>query len=75
LTDRSEKDLWDRATKANREIVIHAIELGGGASGEHGIGLEKKEFMDKQHGKSIFLMKEIKKLIDPNNIMNPGKFF
>lgn len=75
LADRSEKDLWDRATKANREIVIHAIELGGGASGEHGIGLEKKEFMDKQHGKSIFLMKEIKNLIDPNNIMNPGKFF
>jgi glycolate oxidase subunit GlcD len=75
MADRTDKDLWKRALKTNDEIVAHAIELGGVASGEHGIGLEKKQFMELEHGSSLVLMKEIKRLIDPNGIMNPGKIF
>jgi glycolate oxidase len=75
MADRADKDLWERALRANDEIVSYAIKLGGVASGEHGIGLEKKQFMELEHGSSLALMKEIKKLLDPNNIMNPGKFF
>lgn len=74
LTDRTDKDLWQRALSANDEIVTYAIKLGGVASGEHGIGLEKKQFMEMQHGESLRLMRSIKSLLDPNDIMNPGKF-
>jgi glycolate oxidase subunit GlcD len=75
LADRTDKELWGRAVRANEEIIAYAIKLGGVASGEHGIGLEKKQFMESQHRDSLVLMKEIKRLIDPQNIMNPGKFF
>jgi len=75
LSDRFDKDLWNRAVRTNEEIVAYAIGLGGVASGEHGIGIEKKQFMQMEHGDSLGLMKEIKKVFDPNSIMNPGKFF
>jgi len=75
MADRSDKELWERATKAVDEIVRHAISLGGVASGEHGIGIEKKRFMQLQHGESLDLMKSVKRLVDPNCIMNPGKIF
>jgi glycolate oxidase subunit GlcD len=75
LADRADKDLWGRALKTNEEIVAYAIKLGGVASGEHGIGIEKKQFMQLEHGESLMLMRGIKQLIDPNNIMNPGKLF
>jgi glycolate oxidase subunit GlcD len=74
LTDRNDKDLWQRALNANDATVTYAIKLGGVASGEHGIGLEKKQFMEMQHGESLGLMRSIKSLLDPNDIMNPGKF-
>jgi len=75
MTDRANKDLWERAVKANQEIVAYAIKLGGVASGEHGIGIEKIQFMELEHGNSLPLMRSIKKLLDPKNILNPGKFF
>jgi len=75
FADHADSDLWSRASKTNEEIVAYAIKLGGVASGEHGIGIEKKQFMHLEHGDSLILMKEVKQLIDPNNIMNPGKFF
>jgi glycolate oxidase len=74
LTDRSDSEHWIRAMRANEEIVVCAIKLGGVASGEHGIGTEKKQFMQLQHGESLDLMRKIKTLLDPNWIMNPGKF-
>ena len=42
---------------------------------EHGIGIGKKKFMKKEHGESLTLMKQIKRLLDPHGIMNPGKIF
>lgn len=75
MADRSDKVLWERAARAVEEIVTYAISLGGVASGEHGIGVEKKRFMELQHGESLELMKSIKRLVDPNCIMNPGKIF
>jgi glycolate oxidase subunit GlcD len=75
LGDRRDEESWTRVAKTNSEIVEYAIKLGGVASGEHGIGIEKKQFMQLEHGDSLVLMKEIKRLMDPQNIMNPGKFF
>ncbi|MBX2836870.1 MAG: FAD-binding protein [Gammaproteobacteria bacterium] len=50
-----------------------AISQGGTVSGEHGIGTGKKKYMQKQHGDAYFVMSQIKRSLDPQNIMNPGK--
>ncbi len=72
LTNRRDMDEWERAHRANAELTRYALELGGAASAEHGIGIEKKEYMREQHGEALDLMKKIKALLDPNNILNPG---
>ncbi len=57
------------------KIAIKAGELGGAASGEHGIGFIKKGVLNETKPNQVKLMKEIKKTLDPDNIMNPGKLF
>ncbi|MBI3660300.1 FAD-binding oxidoreductase [Candidatus Acetothermia bacterium] len=61
------------AKEANNAIVHKALDLGGTATGEHGVGIGKREFMQREHGASLELMRQIKNLFDPNGIMNPGK--
>ena len=70
-----EKAQWQKVREAEGEIVDFALECGGTATGEHGIGIGKKTFMKREHGESLRLMEQIKKLLDPNGIMNPGKIF
>jgi len=70
-----EKAQWEKVQGAGEEIVHFALECGGTATGEHGIGIGKRKFMKKEHGGSLLLMKQIKKLLDPNGIMNPRKIF
>jgi len=66
---------WDNELpQAIREIFELTVSLGGTISGEHGIGLVQKEFMDIPFKSvELNLMKSIKKVFDPNNILNPGK--
>ena len=71
--DFSDAAFCEKRDKANYEIVSHAISLGGTATGEHGIGIGKKKFMSLEHGESLELMKQIKAVMDPNGILNPGK--
>jgi len=59
----------------NSRIVMKAIELGGTATGEHGVGIGKRIFMEREHGKSLEWMRRIKGLFDPKGILNPGKIF
>jgi len=76
LCDRRNAEEMVRVTGAAREIFEAAIALGGTLSGEHGIGLLKKQFMELDLGTdTIALMRRIKDAIDPNGIMNPGKVF
>src|SRR5215216_5083402 len=65
----------ERAEAVNEEIVDYALERGGTCTGEHGIGLGKTEYLQKEHGDSLPFMREIKRIADPNGIMNPGKVF
>ena len=63
-------------TYAKSEMYELAIKLGGTISSEHGIGTEKLSYVNKTiDTNSLEMMKRIKKLFDPNNILNPGKIF
>ncbi|OPZ16814.1 MAG: putative FAD-linked oxidoreductase [Bacteroidetes bacterium ADurb.BinA245] len=66
----------EEMTKALRELFELVYKLGGTISGEHGIGLIQKPYMDIVFKEAnLRLMREIKKAFDPNNILNPGKIF
>jgi D-lactate dehydrogenase (cytochrome) len=54
-------------------MVLHALEVGGTSTGEHGVGLRKLKYMEREHGASLEVMRAIKQTLDPKNIMNPGK--
>jgi len=72
--DLRDKDEAHRFELAAEELFDAALALGGSLSGEHGIGLSKSKFMKKALcGKNIELMKSIKSVFDPENILNPGK--
>ena len=75
LGNPEDETQWQKVKEAEEEIVRFALECGGTATGEHGIGIGKKKFMEREHGGSLKLMKQIKGLLDPNGIMNPGKMF
>ncbi len=76
LTDKDNKDHYERSIKAIDEIIETAVALEGVLSGEHGIGLEKQKFFNKVTDPVVInMMKGIKNLFDPNNIMNPGKIW
>ncbi len=64
-----------KAQAVNEAIVLKALELGGTATGEHGVGVGKIKFMPREHGASYGWMRRIKELFDPNGILNPGKVF
>jgi FAD/FMN-containing dehydrogenase len=51
------------------------VEIGGSISGEHGIGIAHKNRMTLEHPQDLHLMKGLKTLFDPKNILNPGKIF
>ncbi len=74
--DLSDKVWTEELPKAIREIFELTVSLGGTISGEHGIGLVQKNYMDIPfQRRSIDLMREIKRVFDPKNILNPGKIF
>jgi glycolate oxidase len=76
LTDITDKEHYKRASQAMEEIFHAAVEFGGVLSGEHGIGLEKQKFFTEVVDPIVLsMMKKIKTLLDPNNIMNPGKIW
>ncbi|MBI4063928.1 MAG: FAD-binding protein [Elusimicrobia bacterium] len=66
----------EAAPKAIQEIFAETVRLGGNISGEHGIGLVQKNYLSMGLGPAeISLMRQIKNIFDPNNILNPGKIF
>ncbi|MFQ6055783.1 MAG: FAD-binding oxidoreductase, partial [Methanosarcinales archaeon] len=75
IADQRKSKEWERAQKVNREIIKYALEIGGTCTCEHGVGLEKKEFMRLEHGNTLDIMLALKKTLDPNNIMNQSKIF
>jgi glycolate oxidase len=66
----------DRIWKAAGELFTHALELGGTLTGEHGIGLLKRDWLEEELGRDqLQLQRQIKAVFDPDNLLNPGKIF
>jgi len=75
MYDPNKKEDHDKIRNFSNILIDKALEFEGTVTGEHGIGINKKEYLIKEHSDNMPLMKNIKKTIDPNNIMNPGKIF
>ncbi|GAC1661394.1 MAG: FAD-binding oxidoreductase [Ktedonobacteraceae bacterium] len=72
----NDTELLGRVHAAGREMVKCCVEMGGSLTGEHGVGIEKREFMTLMHNADELLaMWDIKHAFDPHNILNPGKVF
>jgi len=71
-----EPDGLARAWELDKKIVARALDLGGSCSGEHGVGIGKREFLEREHGAdALAVMHSVKQALDPRGIMNPGKIF
>ena len=77
MKDKLDDKTWEAVLdKAIREIFELTVSLGGTISGEHGIGYSQKSYLPIALSENeLTIMKKIKKLFDPSNILNPGKLF
>jgi len=73
LVDPENEDSWRRAEKCVTEIYDVVLKLGGTVTGEHGVGITKAPYFFKERESAIPAMIAIKKALDPQNILNPGK--
>ncbi|WP_028573758.1 FAD-binding oxidoreductase [Desulfonatronovibrio hydrogenovorans] len=74
MHDASQPGSGQRVDQARQEVLSLVLELEGSISGEHGVGLSKKPFLTRQVGpRELEIMRSIKKVFDPYNILNPGK--
>jgi len=74
--DMSDEEWREKIPKFIEEVYRLSVSLGGTISGEHGVGIIRKRFLPlAMEKKQIELMKGIKRVFDPNNILNPGKIF
>lgn len=73
LMDPTRKEQWEGARNAVREIYEHVRKVGGTTSAEHGIGLSKAPAWKEEKRDSLDIIRAIKKALDPNGILNPGK--
>lgn len=75
MFDPNDEEEKRRADEFNEQLVLKAIEEDGTCTGEHGVGLGKMRYQVAEHGEAVDVMKSIKNLLDPNNLLNPGKIF
>lgn len=76
MVDRKESGQVEKARELIREIFMLTLEMGGTISGEHGVGLSKADYIGMEVPETeLELMRKIKRVFDPENILNPGKIF
>ena len=76
MYDPADSQIEQRVARAVEQMFRKTVELGGTLSGEHGIGISKKPYLSIElHDKTMTLMRQLKRVFDPNGILNPGKIF
>jgi glycolate oxidase len=76
MVDKNDQEEYQRGQIAKRRLFEHVMHLSGTLSGEHGIGITKASYLSLEIDEtSLALMRKIKNVFDPNNILNPGKIF
>jgi len=74
LIDPHDSSERERAESLNRAVVARALRLEGTCTGEHGVGLHKMDFLRDEAGEgAVEMMRALKRALDPQDIMNPGK--
>lgn len=73
LVDPESDDELKRAKELAHNVCRRALASGGTVTGEHGVGTGKMRYMEEEHGPAYAVMAQLKKSLDPNNLMNPGK--
>jgi len=74
LVDPNQPEEYAEAQRINERLVQRALAMDGTITGEHGVGLGKKKYMNSEHGaEALAVMRAIKHALDPENLMNPGK--
>jgi len=73
LFDPNDAAERDRAERLAKNVSLRAIAMGGTCTGEHGIGMHKLDALAAEHGEAVALMRTIKRALDPDDILNPGK--
>jgi len=75
VIDRANPKEIEEAEQLNARLVQRALSMEGTCTGEHGIGSGKMKYLIAEHGEAVSVMRSIKKALDPDNLMNPGKIF
>ncbi|WP_052890109.1 FAD-binding oxidoreductase [Thermogemmatispora carboxidivorans] len=76
IPNPDDASLLERVREAGREIVRACVAFNGSLTGEHGVGIEKREFMSLMHSPAeLSAMWDVKQVFDPQNLLNPGKIF
>ena len=73
LVDPNKPEEQELAKSFNKRLVERALAMEGTCTGEHGIGLGKQSWLKEELGEAVDVMRDIKRLFDPDNLMNPGK--
>src|SRR5690606_35627716 len=75
VVDRNNPQEIEAIEAFNERLVHRALRMDGTCTGEHGIGRGKMKYLTAEHGEAVAVMRAIKKALDPDNLMNPGKIF
>jgi glycolate oxidase len=73
ISDPRNKEQWDTIQEVAKDLIDLTMRLRGTLTAEHGTGMAKSPYIKRELGETLEVMKEIKKALDPNNILNPGK--
>jgi D-lactate dehydrogenase (cytochrome) len=76
MVDRDDEEMLAAGEEVYDAVVRRAIQLGGTCTGEHGIGMGKRQYLELEHGEAaVEMMRRVKRAFDPRDILNPGKVF
>jgi len=73
MIDPKQPEEITEASRLNDRMVTRALAMEGTCTGEHGVGYGKLDFLPAEHGEAVEVMRTVKRALDPDNLMNPGK--